>query len=284
MPIIVNTNVPSLFTQRTLGQSTSALDVSLQRLSSGLRINSAKDDAAGSAVSTTLTTAIRGNNQAVRNAADGISVGQTTEGAMGQIVNNMQRIREIAVQAANGSLTDTNRSQLQLEVDQLTQENTRIIQTTNFNGVALLSGSSTLTLTFQVGFSGATNNQVTVTGANLSSLSTINNSTTGLTAIGVVNVSTSGAASGALSTIDTDLATVTSNRAVFGAVQNRFEAVIANLQNYVENLSASRSRIQDTDFAAETSALTRNQILQQAGIAMLSQANQLPQSALSLLR
>lgn len=284
MPIIVNTNVPSLFTQRRLNQSSSALDVSLQRLSSGLRVNSAKDDAAGLAVSTTLTTAIRGNNQAARNAADGISVGQTTEGALGQITNNLQRIREIAVQAANGSLTDTNRSQLQLQVDQLTQENTRIIQTTNFNGVALLSGSTTTTLTFQVGSSGATNNQITVTGANLSGLNSINNTATGLTATGTVDITTSGAASAALSSLDADLETVTDNRATYGAVQNRFEAVIANLQNYVENLSASNSRIVDTDFAAETSNLTRNQILQQAGVAMLTQANQAPQIALSLLR
>jgi len=279
MPVIVNTNVPSLFTQRTLNGSSAALDVSLQRLSSGLRINSAKDDAAGLAVATGLTTAIRGNNVAARNSADGISLGQTAEGALGQISNNIQRIREIAVQAANGSLTDQNRSQLQLEVDQLTQENSRIIQTTVFNGVQLLNSGASIT--FQVGSSGSANNQITVAGVNITSLRSY---ATGLTDVQTINITTTAAASAVLSALDGDQTTVTNNRATFGAVQNRFEAVIANLQNYVENLSASRSRIQDADFAAETSNLTRNQILQQAGAAMLTQANQRPQIALSLLR
>lgn len=284
MALIVNTNIASLNAQRNLATNSSQLAVTLQRLSSGLRVNSAKDDAAGLAVSQALTAQIRGNNQAVRNANDGISLGQTAEGALGQIANNIQRIREIAVQAANGTLSDTNRSQLQKEVDQLTQEISRIVQTTQFNGTLLLSGSNNLT--FQVGASGTTDNQVTVTTTNLatngsSGLYTYSGS---LTATGVINVSTQAQASAALANLDADIAQISTIRSTFGAVQNRFEAVIANLQNYVENLEASRSRIMDADFAAETAALTRGQILQQAGTAVLAQANALPQTALTLLR
>lgn len=279
MPIIVNTNVPSLNAQRNLNQSGSALAVSLQRLSSGLRVNSAKDDAAGLAIAETLTSSIRGNNQGVRNSYDGISVAQTAEGALGQIGNNLQRIREIAVQASNGSVSNENRSQLQKEVDQLTQEISRIVQTTNFNGTKLLTGASSIT--FQVGASGSSDNQVTTSGVELSGMNSYSGS---LTATGAIDVTTSGSASGAIAKLDTDIATVSNRRADFGAVQNRFEAVIANMQNYVENLSASRSRIMDADFAYETAQLTRNQILQQAGTAVLGQANALPQAALSLLR
>jgi flagellin len=284
MALIVNTNVASLNAQRNLATSQSQLAVTLQRLSSGLRVNSAKDDAAGLAVSEAFTAQIRGNNQAVRNANDGISLGQTAEGALGQIARNVQRIREIAVQAANGTLSDTNRQQLQKEVDQLTQEISRIVQTTSFNGTLLLSGASNLT--FQVGSSGSVDNQVTITTTNLAvngsaGLYTYSGS---LTATGVINVTTQANASAALANLDADINQISTIRSTFGAVQNRFEAVIANLQNYVENLEASRSRIMDADFAAETAALTRGQILQQAGVAVLAQANALPQTALTLLR
>lgn len=279
MPIIVNSNIASLNAQRNLNMSNTALASSLQKLSSGLRVNSAKDDAAGLAVAEGLTSQIRGNNQGVRNAYDGISVAQTAEGALGQVGNNLQRIREIAVQASNGSISNDNRSQLQKEVDQLTQEVSRIITTTNFNGTALLSGGSSLT--FQVGASGTTNNQVVTTGVEMSSIKGFSSD---LTATGTVSVITSAAASAAISALDTAISTVTNTRATFGAIQNRFEAVIANMQNFTENLSASKSRIMDTDFAAETAQLTRNQILQQAGTSILGQANQVPQAALSLLR
>jgi len=279
MPIIVNSNIASLNAQRNLNQSNSALASSLQKLSSGLRVNSAKDDAAGLAVSEGLTSQIRGNSQGIRNAYDGISVAQTAESALGQVGNNLQRIREISVQAANGSISDDNRSQLQKEVDQLTQEVSRIVQTTNFNGTKLLSGGSGLT--FQVGSSGSTDNQVTTSGVELSGIAAYSGS---LTATGTVNVSSSGAASAAIASMDAAIQTVTNTRATFGAIQNRFEAVIANTQAYVENLSASKSRIMDTDFASETASLTRNQILQQAGTAILGQANTVPQAALSLLR
>jgi len=284
MALVVNTNIASLNAQRNLTASGNQLAVTLQRLSSGLRVNSAKDDAAGLAVSQAFTAQIRGNVQAVRNANDGISLGQTAEGALGQIGSNVQRIREIAVQAANGTISNTNRSQLQKEVDQLTQEISRIVSTTQFNGTNLLSGASTLT--FQVGADGTSTNQLSVTTTNLavtgsSGLYAFNAT---LTNTGTIDVTTQAAASAALSTLDSDISQVSTIRSTFGAVQNRFEAVISSLQNYVENLESSRSRILDADFAAETANLTRGQILQQAGTAVLSQANALPQTALSLLR
>ena len=284
MSLVVNTNTSSINAQRNLGVANSQLATSLQRLSSGLRVNSAKDDAAGLAVSQSLTSAIRGGQQAVRNANDGISLGQTAEGALGQVAGNLQRIREIAVQSANGSISDTNRSQLQKEVDQLTQEISRTVQTTEFNGTKLLSGSASLT--FQVGYSGSADNQVSVTTTNLAQAGSagLNSYNSTLTNTGTVNITTQSGASAALAQLDADIAQVSNLRSTFGAVQNRFEAVISNLNNFVENLSASRSRIVDADFAAETAQLTRNQILVQAGTAVLSQANQLPQNALSLLR
>ena len=279
MPIIVNSNIASLNAQRNLNMSNTALASSLQKLSSGLRVNSAKDDAAGLAVAEGLTSQIRGNNQGVRNAYDGISVAQTAESALGQVGNNLQRIREVAVQAANGGISDDNRSQLQKEVDQLTQEISRIVQTTNFNGTKLLTGGSGLT--FQIGSSGSADNQVTTSGIEMSGIAGYSGT---LTATGTVDVSSSGAASAAIASMDASIRTVTNTRATYGAVQNRFEAVIANMQAFTENLSASRSRIMDADFASETAQLTRNQILQQAGTSILGQANQVPQAALSLLR
>lgn len=279
MPIIVNSNIASLNAQRNLSMSNSSLANSLQKLSSGLRVNSAKDDAAGLAVAEGLTSQIRGNNQGVRNAYDGISVAQTAESALGQVGNNLQRIREVAVQAANGGISDDNRSQLQKEVDQLTQEISRIVQTTNFNGTKLLTGGSALT--FQVGASGSEDNQVTTSGIEMSGIAGY---AATLSATVTVNVSTSAAASAAIGSMDASIRTVTNTRATFGAVQNRFEAVIANMQAFTENLSASRSRIVDADFASETAQMTRNQILQQAGTSILGQANQVPQAALSLLR
>jgi flagellin len=280
MALTVNTNIASLTAQNNLSNSSTSLNLSLQRLSSGLRVNSAKDDAAGLAISQTLTSAIRGNNQAIRNANDGISVGQTAEGALGQVANNLQRIREIATQSSNGSVSDTNRSQLQKEVDQLTQEISRIVQTTQFNGTQLLSGGNTLT--FQVGSSGSTDNTVSVSASDLTSqLSSYNSS---LTATNTINVLTQTGAQAQLSALDADIGSVSNIRSTFGAVQNRFDAVVSNLQNYVTNLTAANSRIVDVDFASETANLTKNQILQQAGTSILKQANSLSQSALTLLQ
>jgi len=280
MALYVNTNIASLNAQRNLSTSTDSLKTSLQRLSSGLRINSAADDPAGMAISQNMTTQINGNNQGIRNASDGISLSQTAEGALGQIQNNLQTIRQIAVQAANGTISDTNRSQLQSQVDQLTQEISRIIQTTNFNGTMLLSGGNTIT--FQVGASGTANNQVVASGLDLTS--GINSYALSLTATGTINITTSAAASSVLSALDADINLISNDRSQLGAIQNRFQAVIANMQNYVQNLQDSRSRIVDTDFASETANLTSNQILQQAGTAILSQANQVPQAALTLLK
>jgi len=281
MALTINSNIASLNAQRNLSSSQGALETSLRRLSSGLRVNSAKDDAAGLFSIQKMTADIRGLNQAVRNAQDGISLGQTGEGAMDQMQAAMQRIREIAVQSANATVED--RTGLQAEVDQLTQEISRIVETTEFNGQALLNGT-VASLTFQIGQdgTGTAGQTIDVTGVDLTGLNSVD--TGDLTATGTVNVSNATAAAAAIASVDADIDSVSSNRATFGAVQNRFEAVVVNLTTYSENLSAARSRIQDTDFAAETANLTRAQILQQAGVAMLAQANTLPQTALSLLQ
>lgn len=287
MALVINSNISALTTQRNLTSSQGALNTSLQRLSSGLRVNSAKDDAAGMFSIERMTADIRGLNQAVRNAQDGISLAQTGEGSMGQIQSALQRIREIAVQSANATVSDDGRLGLQAEVDQLTQEVARIVQTTEFNGSKLLDGTTT-SLTFQIGAKGDVSNQIDVDGVDLSTLTSFGAldlaSAGALTATGTVDVTSAGTASAALANIDTDIDLVSTNRATFGAVQNRFEAVITNLTNYSENLAAARSRVQDADFAAETANLTRAQILQQAGVAMLAQANTQPQTALALLR
>jgi flagellin len=276
MALIINSNLSSLNAQRNLTSSQNDLNTSLQRLSSGLRINSAKDDAAGLFVAQQITRDIRGLNQAARNAADGISLGQTAEGALGEIANNLQRIREIAVQSANATVGD--RTGLQAEVNQLTQEISRIVQTTEFNGTKLLSGTNSLT--FQVGASGSANNQVTLSTTNLTGIAGYAADLTGVT---TVDVDSAADASAALSALSTAIDTVNQSRATYGALQNRFEAVISNISVYAESLTAARSRIQDADFAAETASLTRAQILQQAGVSILAQANTLPQAALTLL-
>ena len=276
----INTNVHSLFAQRSLSSSQGTLGTSLERLSTGLRINSAKDDAAGLFISQKQTSDIRGIDQSIRNAGDGISLAQTAEGALGQVSNNIQRLREIAVQASNGTVED--RTGLQKEADQLTQEISRIIQTTTFNGTSLFDVNGTSSLTFQVGQDGTANNQVSLTLSGMTG-GLISAFASSLTATGTVNVSSAATASAALVSLETDIDDISKQRATFGALQNRFESVISNLQNYSENLSASRSRIMDTDFASETASLTKAQILQQASTSILAQANQLPQSALSLL-
>ena len=279
MALTVNTNVASLTAQRNLSSTQGALNSSLQRLSSGLRVNSAKDDAAGMFSIERMTADIRGLNQAVRNAQDGISLAQTGEGSMGQIQSALQRIREIAVQSSNATVED--RTGLQSEVDQLTQEISRIVTTTEFNGSKLLDGT-TASLTFQIGADGDASNQIDVTGVDLTSMTA--GYAADLTATGTVDVSSAATASAAIANVDTAIDEVSTERATFGAVQNRFEAVVVNLTSYAENLSSARGRLQDADFAAETANLTRAQILQQAGVAMLAQANTLPQSALALLQ
>jgi flagellin len=384
MPQIINSNVLSLNAQRNLSNSQSLLATSLQRLSSGLRINSAKDDAAGLAISNRFTAQIRGLNQAVRNANDGISLAQTAEGALVEVGNNLQRIRELAVQSANATNSSTDRASLQAEVDQLLSEIDRVANQTAFNGVKVIDGSfssavfqvgananETITVavsidsnvaalggdvTTSTGASGAVTATITDLGAVAAGSLTVNGTDIGaLAAVGTINqrvsqvvnaindvsvttgvnasfntatgqielvsaaaftlagtddgtltgfdgaggvTSTDSTVTGlttlsvasfagatlAIQQIDAALTDVNSARGTFGAVQNRFESVIASLSTTAENLTASRSRIRDADFAQETAELSRAQILQQAGIAILAQANAAPQSVLGLLR
>ena len=278
MALVINSNIMSLNAQRNVSKTNNMLATSIQRLSSGLRINSAKDDAAGLYTVERMTADIRGLNQAARNAADGISLAQTAEAALGQIGDNLQRIRELAVQASNGTVED--RTGLQTEVDLLAAEITRIVDTASFNGVQLLDGTQSGALEFQVGQDATDQISIADTDLDISGLQAY-----GTTATDGFDVSTSAdTAQAALTQIDGDIDSVSGLRATFGATQNRFEAVIASVQSYAENVTASRSRIQDADFAAETANLTRVQIMQQAGVAMLAQANSAPQNVLSLLR
>jgi flagellin len=383
MPQIINTNLMSLTAQRNLNASQGAMAVAVERLSSGLRINSAKDDAAGLSISERFTSRIRGLSQAARNANDGISLAQTAEGALAEVTNNLQRIRELAVQASNGTNSQSDRDALNKEVTQLKNEIQRVAEQTSFNSVKLLDGSftgqqfqvganagETITISsianVQIASLGGTVNRYTAT-ATVASLTgfataigsgglTINNTnigaiaaaanaqqragqlvdainrvstTTGVSAsldlvsgqitlsssaqfsiggttndatiagfannanagssspvTGIVNADVSSFANAqtTLALADAALTTVSSARADLGAIQNRFQSVVANLSTSVENISASRSRIMDADYAAETAALTRAQILQQAGVAMLAQANAMPQNVLALLR
>lgn len=268
MAAVINTNMASLNTQRNLNTSQSALNTSIQRLSSGLRVNSAKDDAAGLAVATRMDAQIRGMNVAIRNSNDAISFAQTAEGALGKVTDAMQRMRELSVQSANGSLSDDDRTNLTAEYTELNAEITRLAGT-EFNGTAVFGATATV---FQVGAGTTANDTISV--AALAAPA----------AIGVADISTAANASLAIDAIDTALDTINTSRATLGAVQNRFESVISSLQVNVENASAAKSRIMDADFASETANLTRGQILQQAGTAMLAQANSLPNNVLSLLR
>ena len=385
MPQIINTNIASLNAQRNLNASQNSLATSLQRLSSGLRINSAKDDAAGLAIASRFSAQINGLNQAARNANDGISLAQTAEGSLGVISDNLQRIRELAVQSRNATNSATDRAALNTEAQQLKAEIDRVASTTSFNGVKLLDGSFT-NQAFQVGanvgetisigaianaqssalgsssvaqvtgaaastFTAVTAGDLTVNGVSVGAIAadtnaanrasniaaavnsyssqtgvyatilsssptqvvltnsgsvpatpnivlalsgTATTATTGLTAattsaatatgFAALDISSVAGADTAITSMDAALSAVNTARATLGAVQNRFSSTVANLQTTSENLSASRSRIQDADFAAETAMLTRAQILQQAGTAMLAQANALPQNVLSLLK
>ena len=273
MAQVINSNIPSLTAQRNLNRTNSGLTQALERLSSGKRINNAKDDAAGIAIASRFTAQIRGYNQGTRNAADAISLTQTAEGAYDEISNNLQRIRELSVQSANATNSTTDRVALNTEVTELKAEIVRV-QSTEFNGQAVIGGDAGA-FKFQVGPDAGGTNQITVTTASI-------DVTLGGTAA-TDGISTDAKASGMIATVDTALDAVNKERATLGAVQNRFESVIRNGENASENLAASRSRIEDADFAAETAKLTKFQILQQAGISVLSQANALPQSVLGLL-
>jgi len=286
MALVVNTNLFALNAQRNLTRTEDDLQLSLQRLSSGLRINSAKDDAAGSFTVEKIRDDLLGLNQSIRNATDGISLAQTAEGALSQIALNLQRVRELAVQAATQTLED--RSGLQEEVNQLTQEISRIVQVSVFNDLPLLSGNSTFT--FQVGQDGLANNKVVVNfTAGEVGISSLAGISADIAVSGIIDLTTSAnafsvLASSGTQSIDVALEAISRKRAQFGALHNRFEAVISNLSIFSENLEAARSQIEDADFAKETARLTRAQVLQQAGIAILAQANQVPSQALTLLQ
>ena len=305
MPQTINTNLVSLNAQRNLSTSQSSLATSMQRLSSGLRVNSAKDDAAGLAIAERMNTQVRGMNVAMRNANDGISMAQVGEGALGKVGDILQRMRELAVQSANGTNATADRVSLNQEYVQLAQEATRTLGGTQFNGQNILA--TTNQSTFQIGANSTSDiDQITVSAFSWTSTANAGISDVLGTAIlsgtdigsydSATGVFTSGAngpaglitdataATTALTNIDRALNTINSQRATFGAIQNRFENVVATLMVGAENQSAARGRIMDADYAAETSNLSRANILQQAGNAMVAQANQLPQQVLSLLK
>ena len=277
MALSINTNLQSLNAQRNLGASQSSLSTSMQRLSSGLRINSAKDDSAGLAIAERMNSQVKGMNVAVRNANDGISLAQTAEGTIGKVGDALQRMRELAVQAKNGTNTAADRTNLQAEFKELNDEVGRLVDGASFNSQKLLDGS-VASFDFQVGAGNAATDKITVTSSDLSSVKTDAALAAGIDGADATK------ATAAITALDAAITSVSTARSNYGAVQNRFDSVIANLQTSAENLTASRSRIMDADFAVETSNLSRSQILQQAGTAMVAQANQLPQGVLALLR
>jgi flagellin len=294
MPQTINTNLISLNAQRNLSMSQATLATSMQRLSSGLRVNSAKDDAAGLSIAERMNSQVRGMNVAMRNANDAISLAQVGEGALGKVSDIFQRMRELAVQSANGTNSASDRDSLNAEFTQLAQEATRTLGGTQFNGKSVLQNTDTAGFTFQISANNDTNNtgidtinvaQFTWTAdAGISGVL----GTSVLTGTNAPTLGISGtdgtSAQTAISAIDTAISSINSQRGTFGAVQNRFENVVANLQVNSENQSAARSRIMDADYASETANLSRSQILQQAGNAMVAQANQLPQQVLALLK
>lgn len=275
MPQTINTNVMSLNSQRNLNMSQNSLATSMQRLSSGLRVNSARDDAAGLAVAERMNTQVRGAAVAVRNANDGISLLQTVEGALSRVADNLQRMREIAVQSANeGVIGSIDRGFLQQEVTQLQLEIARIVDNSKFNGVLLFDSSFPDPVTFQVGPDSTDTIDIATTSFNMTTLNSY----------AAADITDPDASRNLMDQIDADLAVVNSARASSGAAQSRFEAIVVQLQVYGENTSSARGRIMDADYAVETANLARAQILQQAGSAMLAQANAQPQMVLQLLR
>ncbi|HEY1396475.1 flagellin [Roseateles sp.] len=288
MPQTINTNIASLNAQRNLNSSQSSLATSMQRLSSGLRVNSAKDDAAGLAIAERMNSQARGMTVAMRNANDGISLSQTAEGALGKVADSLQRMRELAIQARNATNADSDKDSLDKEFGELAKEIQRVTAGTTFNGKYILGQDASTPQTFQVGPNTTSNDEITVTTPNMTEDTTITN-VAGTDANGtgravIDRTADAAAIATVVANIDTALDTVNSQRATLGATQNRFDAVISNLQVAYENQTAARSRIMDADFAVETSNLSRAQILQQAGNAMVAQANQLPQQVLSLLK
>jgi len=287
VPQTINTNIVSLNSQRNLNTSQTSLAQSMQRLSSGLRVNSAKDDAAGLAIAERMSAQTRGMNVATRNANDGISMAQTAEGALGKVADSLQRMRELSVQAANATNNDADKESLDKEFGELAKEVQRVLGGTSFNGLKVLAEDAG-TKTFQVGANTGTDDRIDVstknlkTDASITAVAGTDNTGAGRASIG--SGVDAGTIRGVIDSIDDALDLVNSERATLGASQNRFDSVVANLQVSVENQTAARSRIMDADFASETANMSRAQILQQAGVAMVAQANQLPQQVLALLR
>ncbi len=287
MPQIINTNIISLNAQRNINGSQASLATSMQRLSSGLRVNSAKDDAAGLAIAERMSAQMRGMSVAARNANDGISLAQTAEGTLGKVSDSLQRMRELSVQAANATNANSDKDSLDKEFGELAKEIQRVLGGTTFNGQHVL-GSNAGTLSFQIGANTTSNDTITLTTTDMTADSSViavagtDNAGTGRALID--STANNSAIQSVITNIDAALDTVNAQRAVLGASQSRFDAVVSNLQSSIENQTEARSRIVDTDFAAETARLSRAQILQQAGNAMVAQANQLPQQVLSLLQ
>jgi len=289
MSMSINTNVSSMNAQRNTMTNAASMTTTLQRLSSGLRINSAKDDAAGLAIATRMDTQVRGMNVAIRNANDGISLAQTAEAGMSTITDMLQRMRELAVQASNSTNTVSSATvtagsdveKLNDEYQQLSQEISRTLSAVQFNGQSVLT--TTANYSFQVGANTTTSDSIVVSGSTLNLASgNVSLVTTGATS--GLSVTSNSGNSANITAIDAAISAVNSTRAKLGAVQSRFENTVSFLRSAVENQSAARGRIMDADFAAETANLSRTQILQQAGTAMVAQANQLPQGVLALLR
>jgi flagellin len=280
MAISVLTNVASLNAQRNLSSTREALAGSIGRLSTGLRINSAADDAAGLGISESLKASIRSISQAQRNANDGISMSQVAEGAMNEMQGIVSRMRELSVQAANSTLGATERGYIHTEFGQLTQEVNRISSVTNFNNTKLLDGTASAGLTFQVGIYNSSSDRLSM------SITKLTASTLGSTSLHVASasLSTAAKAQSAIGVFDKAIQQLSQARAKVGSTQNRMQVTLSNLASSHENLSAANSRIRDVDVASETAAMTRSQILSQAGIAVLAQANQMPSAALSLLQ
>jgi flagellin len=281
MSLTINTNLASIDAQRNLSASQSSLATSMQRLSSGLRINSAKDDAAGLAIAQRMNAQVKGMNVAIRNANDGISLAQTADGALAQVGDSLQRMRELAVQARNATNSSSDKDSLNKEFQQLQSEIQRVLGGTTFNGKSMLGADATK-MDFQIGANTTSNDTVSITTVNMTSDSKIT-AVTGTSAT-IGSAATSGAIGTVIDNIDKAIDDVNDTRATMGASESRFDSIIANLQSGVENQSAAESRIMDADFAAETANMSRAQVLQQAGTAMVAQANQLPQQVLTLLR
>jgi len=272
----INTNLTALNTSRNLSGSQMAQSQAVQRLSSGLRVNSAKDDSAGLAIAERFNAQVKGMNVAIRNANDAVSLAQTAEGALSKVSDMLQRMRELAVQSANATNSTSDRTNLDAEYDQLGSEITRTLAGTTFNGTTML-GANAGTLTFQIGAGTTTNDTIAITTTRLD-----NNAS--MTAVSTGSITTAALATASIGQLDTAIDLITTERSTYGAAQNRFESAIGVLQVSAENNAASRSRIMDADYATETAALSRAQVLQQAGTAMLAQANQLPNQVLTLLR